>query len=193
MQKCQISHFWQHWRAHCVVATRLCGIATRHSQRLALHPASARHKRDIGNFRIPKGIPHDFVQHLLLDFSDLIASDAFTQRARHPSFPKAFTRGRKLPLPALIAALLSMRAGSRQTLLDTFFTSLQASVGGGGEMVRGVSDRAFAKARSHLHMPALTWLNDWVIARAETAGIVKRWRGVAAGGGARQCSQCRYL
>ncbi|MFZ3124656.1 MAG: hypothetical protein WA129_05990, partial [Acidovorax sp.] len=42
-----------HWRAHCVVATRLCGIATRHSQRLALHPASARHKRDIGNFRIP--------------------------------------------------------------------------------------------------------------------------------------------
>ncbi|MFZ3124903.1 MAG: hypothetical protein WA129_07295, partial [Acidovorax sp.] len=39
--------------AHCVVATRLCGIATRHSQRLALHPASARHKRDIGNFRIP--------------------------------------------------------------------------------------------------------------------------------------------
>ncbi|MFZ3124740.1 MAG: FAD-linked oxidase C-terminal domain-containing protein, partial [Acidovorax sp.] len=42
------------WRAHCVVATRLCGIATRHSQRLALHPASARHKRDIGNFRIPK-------------------------------------------------------------------------------------------------------------------------------------------
>jgi hypothetical protein len=193
MQKCQISHFWQHWRAHCVVATRLCGIATRHSQRLALHPASARHKRDIGNFRIPKGIPHDFVQHLLLDFSDLIASDAFTQRARHPSFPKAFTRGRKLPLPALIAALLSMRAGSRQTLLDTFFTNLQASVGGGGEMVRGVSDRAFAKARSHLHMPALNWLNDWVIARAETAGIVKRWRGVAAGGGARQCSQCRYL
>jgi hypothetical protein len=86
-----------------------------------------------------------------------------------------------------------MRAGSRQTLLDTFFTSLQASVGGGGEMVRGVSDRAFAKARSHLHMPALNWLNDWVIARAETAGIVKRWRGVAAGGGARQCSQCRYL
>jgi hypothetical protein len=129
----------------------------------------------------------------LLDFSDLIASDAFTQRARHPSFPKAFTRGLKLPLPALIAALLSMRAGSRQTLLDTFFTSLQASVGGGGEMVRGVSDRAFAKARSHLHMPALNWLNDWVIARAETAGIVKRWRGVAAGGGARQCSQCRYL
>ncbi len=53
MQKCQISHFWRHWRAHCVVATRLCGIATRHSQRLALHPASARHKRDIGNFRIP--------------------------------------------------------------------------------------------------------------------------------------------
>jgi hypothetical protein len=73
-----------------------------------------------------------------------------------------------------------MREGSQQTLLDTFFTNLQACVGGGGEMVRGVSDRAFAKARSHLHMPALTWLNDWVIAHAGTAGIVKRWRGVAA-------------
>jgi len=110
--------------------------------------------------------------------SDLISSDAFAQRARHPSFPKAFTRGRKLPLPALIAALLSMRTGSQQALLDTFFTHLQTSVGDGAEMVRGVSERAFAKARSHLHMPALNWLNDWVINRAETAAIVKRWRGL---------------
>ena len=45
-------------------------------------------------------------------------------------------------------------------------------------MVRDVSDRAFAKARSHLHMPALSWLNDWVIGRAQTAGIVQRWRGL---------------
>jgi hypothetical protein len=82
-------------------------------------------------------------------------------------------------LPALIAALLSMRASSQQTLLDTFFTNLHASIGSSGaEMVRGVSDRAFAKARSHLHMPALSWLNDWVIDRAQTAGIVLRWRGL---------------
>lgn len=113
-----------------------------------------------------------------MDFSDLIASDAFAQRARHPDFPKAFTRDRKLPLPALIAALLSMRAGSQQTLLDTFFTHLHASVGNGAELVRGVSDRAFAKARSHLHMPALNWLNDWVIERAQTAGMIQRWHGL---------------
>jgi len=114
----------------------------------------------------------------LLDFSDLIASDDFAQRARHPCSPKAFTRDRKLPLPALIATLLSMRACSQQTLLDTFFTNLHASVGSSAAMVRGVSDRAFAKARSHLHMPALNWLNDWVIGRAESACIVKRWRGL---------------
>ena len=72
-----------------------------------------------------------------------------------------------------------MRASSQQTLLDTFFTNLHASVGSSGaELVRGVSDRAFAKARSHLHMPALNWLNDWVIDRAENATIVKRWRGL---------------
>ena len=71
-----------------------------------------------------------------------------------------------------------MRTGSQQALLDTFFTHLQTSVGDGAEMVRGVSERAFAKARSHLHMPALNWLNDWVINRAETAAIVKRWRGL---------------
>lgn len=71
-----------------------------------------------------------------------------------------------------------MRTGSQQALLDTFFTNLQASVGDGAQMVRGASDRAFAKARSHLHMPALNWLNDWVIDRAESSGIVKRWRGL---------------
>jgi hypothetical protein len=129
--------------------------------------------------------------------SDLISSDAFAQRARHPSFPKAFTRDRKLPLPALIATLLSMRASSQQTLLDTFFTNLHASVGDGAELVRGVSDRAFAKARSHLHMPALNWLNDWVIDRAETACIVKHWRGLRLVTSkmtkVRQCPSVRHL
>lgn len=135
-----------------------------------------------------------------LVLSGLISSDAFSQRARHPSFPKAFTRGRKLPLPALIAALLSMRTGSQQALLDTFFTNLQASAGDGAELVSGVSDRAFAKARSHLHMPALNWLNDWVIDRTKTTGGVKRWHGlrlVAADARHSQvppytlCCQCR--
>lgn len=114
----------------------------------------------------------------MLGLSELIASDAFAERARHPDFPRAFTRGRKLPLPALIAALLSMRSGSQQALLDTFFSNLCAATGGGAGLNRSVSDRAFAKARSHLHMPALNWLNDWVLDRADAAAIVPRWQGL---------------
>ena len=114
----------------------------------------------------------------MLGLSELIASDAFAERARHPDFPHAFTRGRKLPLPALIAALLSMRSGSQQAMLDTFFSNLCAATGGGAGLNRSVSDRAFAKARSHLHMPALNWLNDWVLERADAAAMVPRWQGL---------------
>ena len=114
----------------------------------------------------------------MLSLSGLIASDAFAERARHPDFPRAFTRDRKLPLPALIAALLSMRSGSQQTLLDTFFSNLCAGTGSGAGLNRSVSDRAFAKARSHLHMPALNWLNDWVLDRADAAAMVPRWQGL---------------
>jgi hypothetical protein len=66
---------------------------------------------------------------LLLDFAELIASPAFALRARHPDFPEAFSRVRKLPLPALVATLLVMRSGSQQALLDTFFTNLRAAAG----------------------------------------------------------------
>ncbi len=110
---------------------------------------------------------------MLLELSELIASDEFAQRARHPEFPKSFTRCRKLPLPALVAALLSQRAGSQQSMLDNFY----ASVCGGGA-VREVSDRAFAKTRAHLHMPALAWLNEQLIERADAAGWVPRWHGL---------------
>ena len=109
----------------------------------------------------------------MLGLSELIGSDEFAQRARHPNFPNAFTRCRKLPLPALIASLLTMRASSQQSLLDAFFGSLCD-----GQAVRGVSDRAFAKAREQLHMPALQWLNDWVLEQADAAGFVPRWNGL---------------
>lgn len=67
-----------------------------------------------------------------------------------------------------------MRAGSQQAMLDGFYAALLGQPG----LVRGVSDRAFAQARSRLHMPALAWLNDWLLARAEGAGLVPRWRGL---------------
>ena len=88
---------------------------------------------------------------MTLELSERIASDEFAQIARHPDHPKAVTRKRKLPLPALIGALMSMRNQSQQAMLDGFF----ASVCGSPDLIREVSDRAFAKAREHLHLPAL--------------------------------------
>jgi len=87
-----------------------------------------------------------------------------------------------------------MRGGSQRSLLHDFFDALGCS-----EAV--VSDRAFAKARSHLHMPALNWLNDQLIARAESAQLTPRWCGlrVVAGDGSvlmpavRQCLRTKAL
>ena len=74
-----------------------------------------------------------------------------------------------------------MRGQSQQVTLDSFFASLCDSP----LPSRGVSDRAFAKARSHLHMPALTALNDMLVERADAAGFIPRWQGlrVVAGDG----------
>jgi hypothetical protein len=110
----------------------------------------------------------------MLEFADRIACDEFAQLARHPDSPNAFTRCRKLPLPALVASLLSMRGQSQQVMLDTFF----AAVCGADGLHRGITDRGFARARNCLHAPALTALNDFVVQRAEAAGIVQRWRGL---------------
>ena len=94
--------------------------------------------------------------------------------ARHPDFPNAFTRNRKLPLPALIAALLTMRHQSQQAMLDAFFGSVSHT----HELSRVVSDSAFAKARGRRHLPALAALNDLVVARADAAGLIPRWCGL---------------
>ena len=111
---------------------------------------------------------------MVSEFSARIASAEFAQTARHPDFPNAFTRNSKLPLPALIAALLSMRNQSQQAMLDGFFASVRDT----STPVRGVTDRAFATARSHLHMPALVSLNDLVVRRADEAGLIARWQGL---------------
>ena len=59
-------------------------------------------------------------------------------------------------------------------MLDAFFGNLF----GDGALTRGVSDRAFAKARSHLHVPALVGLNDQLLAQADAAGLLERWQGL---------------
>lgn len=110
----------------------------------------------------------------MLELTDRIASPEFAQLARHPDSPNAFTRCRQLPLPALIASLLTMRGQSQQVMLDSFFGAVCAGHG----LHRGISDRGFARARERLHAPALTALNDLVVQRADAAGIVQRWHGL---------------
>ena len=71
-----------------------------------------------------------------------------------------------------MGALLSFRGASVQSELDAFFASLGTH--GAGVLV---SDRALAKARAKLHVPALWALNDRLIAAVETAGQMRRLKG----------------
>lgn len=110
-------------------------------------------------------------------FTDLAAhmqSPEFHASARHPDHSTAFTRRRKLPLPYLVALLLSGMRKSVQAELDTFFGHLQQ----GAQLVRHVSEQAFALARSKLSLTALPKLNDWLIERAERDGLIPHWRGL---------------
>jgi len=77
-------------------------------------------------------------------------------------------------LPKLIGALLSMRGSSQQVMLDSFFGSL----GDDGCLQREVSDRGFAKARDHLAHSGLQRLNTFVIDKACSMGLIKRWQGL---------------
>ena len=57
-------------------------------------------------------------------------------------------------------------------MLDGFFASVRDT----STPVRRVTDRAFATARSHLHLPALVSLNDLVVRRADEAVLIARGR-----------------
>lgn len=110
-------------------------------------------------------------------FGELAArlrSDEFLLHAAHPDHPGAFTRQRKLPLPALVALMLSGMRKSIQAELDEFFAHLNNRA----QLVRKVSEQAFAQARAKLSSTALPLLNDWLIERAEHYGFVPRWRGL---------------
>ena len=84
----------------------------------------------------------------------------------------AFTRRRKLPLPTLVALMLTGMRMSIQAELDTFFGHLA----GQAQLLRTVSEQAFAQARAKLSLTAIPLLNDWLVARAEQHGFVPRWR-----------------
>lgn len=111
-------------------------------------------------------------------FGELAArlrSDEFLLHAAHPDHPGAFTRQRKLPLPALVALMLSgTPPQSIQAELDEFFAHLNNQA----QLVRKVSEQAFAQARAKLSLTALPQLNHWLIKRAEHHRFVPRWNGL---------------
>ena len=111
---------------------------------------------------------------LFSDFAVHLQSAEFHEDARHPEHPQAFSRRRKLPLPALVAVLLSGLRKSVQTELDEFFAHLQQQA----HLARQVTEQAFAQARVKLAATAIPSLNDWLIDRAETDGYITRWHGL---------------
>ena len=107
---------------------------------------------------------------LLSDFSDHLQSDQFRLGARHPDHSTAFQRRRKLPLPSLVALMLTGMRKSVQTELDEFFGHLQQQA----QLARQVSAQAFAQARSKLATTAIPELNDWLIEQAQQRGYLQR-------------------
>jgi hypothetical protein len=114
---------------------------------------------------------------LLAIFAELaifLRSPEFLVMARHPDHPTAFSRTRKLPLPTLVVFLLSALKQSIPTELDGFFAAVKDQA----MLVRVVTEQAFSQARAKLSLTAIPQLNAWLVARAEQAGAVKRWRGL---------------
>jgi hypothetical protein len=106
-------------------------------------------------------------------FSQFLHSPQFCDLARQADAGNAFVRRRKLPLPALVAVMLSGMRKSVQTGLDEFFAHLKEQA----QLVHHVSEQAFAKARAKLSTTAIPALNDWLVARADADGFVPRWHG----------------
>ena len=111
---------------------------------------------------------------LFSDLSRYLQSPEFLLVARHPQHPTAFTRSRKLPLPTLVALLLTGMRKGVQAELDEFFAHLNQKA----QLVRHVSAQAFALARTKLSVSAIPGLNDWVIRRAQHYGFVSLWNGL---------------
>ena len=108
------------------------------------------------------------------DLAQHLRSAQFLSHAVHPDHPSAFTRQRKLPLPALVALMLSGMRKSVQAELDEFF----AHLGQRAQLLREVSEQAFAQARAKLSITAIPVLNDWLIGRAAFYGFVPLWQGL---------------
>jgi hypothetical protein len=114
------------------------------------------------------------IHSIFTDFSAHLHSAEFHQSAIHRDYRNAFSRQRKLPLPALVAVLVSGMRKSVQAELDEFFAHLRQQA----QLVRHVSEQAFAQARAKLSSAAIPQLNDWLIERAQQDGFISRWNGL---------------
>ena len=108
-----------------------------------------------------------FLVSLFADLAVHLQFTQFHQSARHLSHPTAFTRHRKLPLTPLMALLLSGMRMSVQAELDTFFTQLMQSA----QLLRHVSEQAFAQTRAKLALTAIPELNNWAHCTRRTGRI----------------------
>lgn len=114
------------------------------------------------------------LSELLAEFVAHLHSPDFHQLARHAEHPKAFTCQRKLPLTSLIAVMLCGMSRSVQAELDSFFAHLRQPA----QLRREVSEQGFAQACAKLFHEAIPALDDYLIAQADAAGWLARWRGL---------------
>ena len=77
-------------------------------------------------------------------------------------------------MPTLLACLCGFRGGSVQSEIDAFFAT---HLGADACLRRHVSDRALAKARSKLHVPALWDLNARLMGDMQAQGLLSLWKG----------------
>jgi hypothetical protein len=110
----------------------------------------------------------DPIQCVLSNLTEHLHSPDFADLARHPEHPRAFTRSRKLPLPKLIACLCGFRGGSVQSEVDSFFAHMDTDL----SVLRQLSDRALARARAKLHIPALWGLNAKLVQNMPDQGLI---------------------
>ncbi|MEO7493417.1 MAG: IS4 family transposase [Massilia sp.] len=107
-------------------------------------------------------------------FAEHLQSPQFHAQARHADHPNAFCRERKLPLPSLLAVMLGGMRKSVRAELGEFFGHIEQQA----QLVQHVSERAFSRARAKLAATAIPGLNDWLVARADSAGFVPSWQGL---------------
>lgn len=109
---------------------------------------------------------------LFRNFAAHLKSDEFRESARHPEHPTAFTRkGGKLPLPSVVAVMISGMRKSVRAELDEFFGHLELQA----QLIHRVSEQAFAQARAKLSGTAIPMLNDWLIQKVDASGLIPRW------------------